>query len=442
MDPRYLNAFLKRATYPLPDVEQVFMKFCGAKFFSKMDLTMGFWQVLLDEASSYLCTFSTPYGRYRYLCLPFGISPAPEVFHRIVADVIRDLPGVLHFVDDILVWGDTKEQHDARLKTVLDRFAAVNFTFNPAKCTFGKTEVEFLGHTVNGERICPDPKKVESIKNFPVPRTVKEVRRLLSVATYISKFIPKFSAKTAVLRQLLKADAVFEWLPQHADALQAIKDELLPDKFLYIFDAKLPVQIATHACSSGLGAVLLQNDPPVAYAALSLTPAERIYSIIEKELLAVVFALQRFNFYTAGWRVTVFTDHQPLLGAARNVLLRDNPRLDRLFDKIISYHLSWVYVPGKQNFFPDFLSRLPEECMPSASVPSVTDSVPEFAVASGPTYDAIRVASLDDTVVTFFRECLHSAWPRSRAQCPTFARFFVARLPFVSFGRRCSGGRK
>jgi transposase InsO family protein len=420
MDPRYLNTFLKRATYPLPDVDQVFTKFRGAKFFSKMDLTMGFWQVLLDEKSSYLCTFSTPYGRYRYLRLPFGISPAPEVFHRMVADVVRDLPGVLHFVDDVLVWGNTKAEHDARLKTVLDRFARVNFTFNPAKCTFCKSEVNFLGHVVNGEHVRPDPKKVESVKHFPTPTNVDEVRRLLGVATYISKFIPCFSSKTAPLRRLLKADAAFVWTPEHDDALRAIKHELLDEKFLFIFDPRLPVQVATDACSTGLGAVLLQNDRPIAYAARSLTPAESNYSIIEKELLAVVFALTRFHFYTAGRKVTVLTDHQPLLGAARNVLLRDNPRLDRLFDKIIGYDLQWVYVPGKDNHFPDFLSRLPPACMPPA--PSVSE-VHEIAVAHGPTYDAIKQASLNDIVVSFVQECFVDGWPRSRAACPAFARF-------------------
>jgi transposase InsO family protein len=420
MDPRYLNSYLRRATYPLPDVDQVFTKFRGAKFFSKMDLTMGFWQVALDERSSYLCTFSTPYGRYRYLRLPFGISPAPEVFHRIVADVIRDLPGVLHFVDDILVWGNTKEEHDARLKIVLDRFAKVDFTFNPAKCTFGKPEVMFLGHLVNGERIRPDPRKIESVRKFPAPTCVEEVRRLLGVATYISKFIPRFSAKTSVLRQLLRADAAFVWTSEHDAALQAIKDELTSDHFLYIFDPRLPVQVATDACSSGLGAVLLQNDRPIAYAARSLTSAESNYSIIEKELLAVVFALTRFHFYTAGRRVTVLTDHQPLLGAARNVLVRDNPRLDRLFDKIISYDLSWVYVPGKENFLPDFLSRLPTSCMPASCE---VDEAGEVPIACGPTYDAIRAASVSDVLVQFVRECSHASWPKARAACPPFARF-------------------
>jgi hypothetical protein len=169
MDPRYLNAFLKRATYPLPDVESVFPKFRSAKFFSKLDFTAGFWQVLLDLESSKLCTFSTPFGPYRYLHLPFLISPAPEVFHRIVADVIHDLPGVMHFVDDILVWGESQDEHDKRLK------AKLGLNFNPTKCEFEKREVLFLEHVVDGVRVRPNPAKTAAVIKFPTPQSVEDV---------------------------------------------------------------------------------------------------------------------------------------------------------------------------------------------------------------------------------------------------------------------------
>jgi hypothetical protein len=224
----------------------------------------------------------------------------------------------------------------------------------------------FLGHLVNGFEVRPNPDKVAVIRQFPVPTCVEDVRRLLGVATYISKFIPRFSAKTSALREFLKADAAFVWTARHQEALALIQRKLENEKVLFIFDPKKPTQIDTDASGTGLGAVLMQNDRPVAYAARSLTPAEQNYSTIEKELLAVVFALRRFHFYTARRPVEVRTDHQPLLGAARNVLLRDNPRLDRLFDQIIGYTLSWTYVPGKNNQLPDFLSRLP----PVASLPN------------------------------------------------------------------------
>ncbi len=185
---------------------------------------------------------------------------------------------------------------------------------------------------------------------FPTPQNVEDVRRLLGVATYISKFIPCFSRKTSVLRRLLKADAAFEWTVEHERALRAMQEELQSEKFLVIFDPFLPTQIATDAGRTSLGAVLLQNGRPVSYAARSLTKAEQNYWIIEKELLAAVFALRRFHYYTLGRRIEILTDHQPLLGAARNALLRNNPHVDWLFDQILAYNIKWTYVPGKTNY--------------------------------------------------------------------------------------------
>jgi transposase InsO family protein len=424
LDPWYLNSFLKRATYAFPEVKCAFPKFRGAKFFSKLDLTAGFWQVLLDDASSKLCTFSTPFGHFRYLRLPFGISPAPELFHRIVTDVIGGLDGVMHFVDDILIWGDTQEEHDRRLKAVLERFREVNFTFNPQKCDFSKTEVMFLGHLVNGQTVQPNSDKVAIIRQFPTPENADEVRRLLGVATYISRFIPRFSAKTAKLCDLLKADAAFTWEAEHQQAFELIKAELTSDKVLYIFDPSLPTQVATDACGTGLGAVLLQKNQPIAYAARSLTPAERNYSTIEKELLAVVFALKRFHFYTAGRTVDVLTDHQPLLGAARNVLTRDNPRLDRLFDQVIGYDLRWTYVPGKANYLPDYLSRLPPQSIRPTAVDYVDNAVQ--GPARGPVYDAIVAASAQDTVTDFVTQCVANRWPQAKVAFPRHVRFLAS----------------
>ncbi len=398
-------------------------------------MTAGFWQVLLDEISSKICTISTPFGRYQYLRLPFGISPAPEVFHRIVGDVIRDLAGVMHFVDDVLVWGHTPQEHDERLAAVLERFRESGFTFNPVKCEFGKTEVIFLGHLVNGNEIRPNPDKVAVVRQFPVPTSVEEVRRLLGVAKYISKFIPRFSAKTSVLRELLKADAAFVWMPRHQEALTAIQQELESEKVLYIFDPKKPTQVATDASGTGLGAVLMQNNRRIAYTARSLTPAEQNYSTIEKELLAVVFALQRFHFYMAGRQVEIRTDHQPLLGAAQNVLLQDNPRLDRLFDQIIGYNLTWTYVPGRNNQLPDFLLRLPASCIiPPKTINVVTVHSPPPAY--GPVYGAIQRASIWDPTVDFVMQCIRHGWPRSSTQFPETMWFL---RPFCNMLRYNNG---
>jgi hypothetical protein len=199
--------------------------------------------------------------------------------------------------------------------------------------------VLFLGHLVDGVRVRPNPAKTAAVIEFPTPQSVEDVRRLLGVATYISKFIPCFSPKTSVLRQLLKGDAAFEWTREHESALHAIQEELQSKRFLIIFDPELPTQIATDASGTGLGAVLMQNGRPVSYATRGLTKAEENYSIIEKELLAVVLALRRFHYYTLGRKIEVLMDHQPLLGAGRNALVHDNPRLNRLFDQVIAYDI-------------------------------------------------------------------------------------------------------
>jgi hypothetical protein len=315
-----------------------------------------------------------------------------------VADMIGGMDGVMHHVDDVLIWGRTKHEHDERLKEVLARFEKAGFMFNPVKCEFGKSEVMFLGHLVNGECVQPDPAKVATINAFSRPTCVDDARRLLGVAMYVSKFIPRFSAKTAALCRLLKADMAFEWTAEHAEALELIKGELLNGRVL--------VQIATDASGTGLGAVLVQKGRPVLFTAHSLTSTEVNYSIIEKELLAVVFALRRFHFYSLGRPIKILKDHQPLIGAAKNTLTRENPRLDRLFDQIIAYDLKWTYIPGRTNYMSDYLSRLP----PAAIVPQPVDAVManDILLGRGTVYEAIKSASRIDPVVDFVTECLHS----------------------------------
>jgi hypothetical protein len=220
---------------------------------------------------------------------------------------------------------------------------------------------------------------------------------------------------------LLKADAAFEWTVEHERALRAMQEELQSEKFLVIFDPFLPTQIATDAGRTSLGAVLLQNGRPVSYAARSLTKAEQNYWIIEKELLAAVFALRRFHYYTLGRRIEILTDHQPLLGAARNALLRNNPHVDWLFDQILAYNIKWTYVPGKTNYLPDFLSRLPANAI--KPLPSDAINTLEPPVACGRVFWAIVAASESEDVVTFVRESLREGWPESRTEYPPEMRF-------------------
>ena len=175
IDPGALNQAIQREHYQIRTPEEIFGSLTGAKYFTTLDATSGFLQLKLDEPSSYLTTIATPFGRYRYLRLPFGICSAPEVFHRTVTEAFSDIPGVHTYIDDILVAGSTEDEHDTRLRAVLDRCRQLNLKLNLSKCQFKKSELKYLGHILTSEGIKPDPDKVDSISHFPTPTTKSEV---------------------------------------------------------------------------------------------------------------------------------------------------------------------------------------------------------------------------------------------------------------------------
>ncbi len=418
MDPRYLNQFLERAIFPFPSLDQVFSSIKGAKYFSKIDLTWGFWNLLLDEESSKLCTFVTPWGVFRYKRLPFGVSPAPEVFHRVLADVLRDIPGVIHYVDDVLVYGATLAEHDERLQIVLRRLIAAGFAISDTKCSFRKQAVVFLGHLLSGEKIRPDPSKVAAILQMRPPTNISEHRGLMGFVNFLSQFLPHYSSITEPLRRLQSGKSLFRWSEDQQRSFDLLKRLFAREPCLAPFDQQADVSLATDASSTGLGAVLLQHGRPVMYVARSLTEAEKRYSTIEKELLAVVFALQRCHFYTFGRPVKILTDHRSLLGLVGADLESMTPRLRRFTERLFPYALSWEYIPGKDNYIPDYLSRMsprppaPAEVSEALTFDAADTRFTRLLLGGGPFYENLATSSLHDPTLTFLRACIEQGWPR------------------------------
>jgi hypothetical protein len=375
LDPRYLNQYLKRAAYPLPDNDEVFARIRGAQFFSVIDLTNGFWQLPLDLVSSKLCTFNTfsPLGRFRFLRLPFGLSPAPEIFHQIVTDTLAGLDGVQSYIDDILVWGTTREEHDRRLRATQSRLTQTGFTINVEKTVLAQRSVRYLGHILSGDGIQLDHSKVQAMVNLPPPTSPDELRSFLGAVTYLSRFIPRFADLTAPLHAAVHAKTPWEWTTTMNHHFQLLKTALTEAPVLAPFDQSLPTTVAADASPFGLGAALLQEGRPVAYAARSLHKAERNYSQIEKELLGVVFGCERFAFYTTGRPTQILTDHEPLVGLVDKQYEQVTPRLTRFLERLWPFQLKFKYVKGIHHQLPDFLSRLPGLCDP----PPATDSVAE-----------------------------------------------------------------
>lgn len=363
LDPRYINRSLKREHYQLPSREEIEAELAGAVMFTKLDANSGFHQIPLDEDTSKICTFSTPFGRYRFLRLPFGIASAPEVFQKAMTEVFENLPGTRVYVDDILIWGASKEQHDQRLRAALMAARKAGLTLNKEKCLFAKAEVKFLGDCISKEGIKPDASLIECVANMQKPSSKQEVQRFLGIMNYFGKFIPNLSKRTDALRSLIKNDVEFIWEVHHDKEWKDLIKALTSAPVIAVFDPLKQTKLSADASSFAVGAALLQlHDQdwrPVGYASRVLSKAETKYAQIEKEALAVTFACERFREFVLGLSVTVETDHRPLLAISQKNLSEMPPRLQRYFLRLMPFDIKLQYVPGKHLLVADTLSRIP-----------------------------------------------------------------------------------
>ena len=218
-----LNQSIVRERYMLPTVEHTLGQLTGAIVFTKLDANSGFWQLKMDEESSYLTTFISPFGRYRYLRLPYGISSAPEHFQRRVLEILDGLEGVVCLVDDIVVHGRTQAEHDGRLQKVLKRLEEKKVTLNLKKCKFSEKQVRFLGQIVDEKGVHPDPNKVIAIAEMEPPQNIGELRRFLGMVNQQSKFAPALAEKTKPLRDLLSRKNDWFWGDTQNKAFNHIK---------------------------------------------------------------------------------------------------------------------------------------------------------------------------------------------------------------------------
>ncbi|CAM4728520.1 unnamed protein product [Leuciscus chuanchicus] len=365
VDMTPLNESVCRERYILPFVDQTLGMLTGAQYFSKLDANMGFWQIPLSKESALLTTFITPFGRYHFNRLPFGISSAPEHFQNMmVTEVTADLKGVVCHMDDILVWGSTVEEHDKRLHAVLQRAEKASVTLNMSKCEFSKRKVKFLGFIVSADGMSPDPDKTQAVQDMKEPSNVSELRSFLGMVNQLGKFIPNLSEKDKPLRDLLSTKNMWYWGHDQQKAFHNLKQELSSPPVLQLYNPNKPQKISADASSFGLGAVMLQKEgdvwSPVAYASRSLTPTEQRYAQVEKEALALTWACERFNDFILGLHFELETDHKPLVsllgGQALDAL---PPRIQRFRMRLMRYSYTIKHIPGKSLTTADTLSRLP-----------------------------------------------------------------------------------
>ncbi|XP_052768253.1 uncharacterized protein K02A2.6-like [Mya arenaria] len=421
IDPKDLNNAIQREHYPMKTIEEVVAEMPEAKVFSTIDATSGFWQLKLDTESSKLTTFNTPFGRYRLLRAPFGIKSIPEIYQRTMTEMIEGLEGAQVIVDDILVWGKDEKDYDERLSAVLKRAEEWNLKLSEKKCQFRKDEVEYVGHKITKEGLKPDPEKVRAVQEMKQPTNTKELQTFLGFITYLQKFLPNMSQVSAPLRKLLEKDIAWHWETEQKDSFQALKKMASEAPVLAFYNKDETVVLNVDASSCGLGAVLLQNERPVAYASRALNSTMKKYSQIEKEALAIVFGCKEFHDYLYGTHFIVESDHKPLESIFKKSITEAPPRVQRFAIALQKYDFKVVHKPGKTMLISDTLSRLylPEtndELVPDLSVNEV--QLNAHLPVSDTKYNELKRDTENDSESQLLHKMLEDGWPQNKSQTP------------------------
>lgn len=421
LDPKDLNKAIKRPHYPMRTLDDILPQLSGAKYFSKLDARSGYWAIKLSDKSSYLTTFHTPFGRYRFLRLPFGIKSAQDEFQKKVDMTYEGLSGVAAIVDDILVFGKTAEEHDENLRKVLQRTREKGIKLNAEKVEIGMSEIHYFGHILSSDGLKPDPGKIEAIREMEAPRNKNELQTILGMVNYLARFAPNLSSLTSPMRQLLARDVEFAWDKPQSEAFSKIKEVITEAPMLSYYDPDAELTLQVDASQFGLGATLMQNGRPVAYASKSLTPSEIQYAQIEKEVFAILFGCKRFHQFIYGRHVLVESDHKPIMFIARKSLHVAPVRIQRMLLQLQQYDLEIQYRAGKEIPVADTLSRkfLPdtfEELSDGVNVHvhTIMSAIP----VSDRKLDEIKAFTESESQFEVLADTIHNGWPDDRKDCP------------------------
>ena len=420
IDPRDLNKALKRPHHPMRTVEDVASRMPNATVFSTLDARSSFWQIKLDHESSLLTTFSTPFGRFRFLRMPFGITSASESFQRAMEELFAGYPCAI-IVDDLLVWGEGTADHDVNLKKVLERAREVGMKLSPKKCKFRLNQVSYVGHQFTNGGLKPDEAKVAAIKEMPIPDGPEALRRFLGMTNYLHKFISNFSEKTAPLRELLRNDVHWSWEPVQQQAFNTLKADISQPPVLRYFDPSKPVTLSVDASKSGLGAACLQDGYPVAYASRALTEAETRYAQIEKELLSATFACRKFHDFIYGRQATIETDHKPLTAIVNKPLHSAPARLQRMLLQLQKYDLKFVYKKGTELYVADTLSRSYIDDKSDLDVDEQVDILSLMSISPARMAE-LQKHTLADPVMQKVAHFISNGWPAKSKSVPPEAQ--------------------
>ena len=328
-----------------------------------MDLRSGYHQVELNPADRQKTAFVTTFGMYEYVTMPFGLCNAPATFQRLMDVCLAGLKynSCLVYIDDIIIFSKTYDEHLIRLQAVFERLRIAGLTLKPDKCHFMRTKILYLGHIISNAGQEPDPEKIRAVLNFPTPNTLKDIRAFVALCSYYRKFIRDFAKIASPLTQLTRKDVPFQWKTNQIEAFECLKRKISSAPVLAHYDHTLETQLRTDASDVGLGAIILQKHEkkwkPVAFASRQIRGAELNYPVSDKECLAIIYAIEKFRHYLEGIKFEIVTDHCALCFLKSKTKLP--PRLMRYALTLQSFEFNITYKSGKVHADADCLSRYP-----------------------------------------------------------------------------------
>lgn len=362
IDYRKLNQITVADKYPLPRIDDTLQDARGTRFMSKIDLQSGFWQIKIRHQDREKTAFVTPFGMYQFKRMAFGLKNASASFQRLMNNFKNGLPHIhiLVFLDDIIIISQSFNEHVKDLTDTFNHLKSFQLRANREKCQFVCSEIKYLGHIITTEGIKMDPAKIEAIMCRNPPQDLKQLMSFNQTCSWYRRFIPDFAKIMQPLTNLTKKNTAWEWTELHKQAFNQLKQALCSAPILRQADFNIPFTIKTDASAYAIGSVLVQGDNseehPIEYASRLLTEAERNYSTIEREALAVIWATEKFRGYIDGG-VTIITDHQPLKWLMS--IKSPSGRLARWALKLQQYDITIQYQPGRTNIVADCLSRPP-----------------------------------------------------------------------------------
>nr|CAD2143860.1 unnamed protein product [Meloidogyne enterolobii] len=386
LDFRKLNEITVPDHYPLPRLEVIMEKVGNCNYYSSLDLASGYLQIKLTENASRKCGVITEDNVYQMTHMPFGLKNATAAFSRAMANVLSGLEHVISYVDDILIYTKSHdfEEHLNTLRKVFERFRLFNLKLSPKKCTFATRKMNFLGYTLDSNGYHPNLSRIEIIKNLPNPTNLKEIKRVVGMASFYRRHIPKFSHWVEPLTRLTKKEVKFEWGEEQQKAFNKIKELLTNYPILKFPDYSKPFHIFTDASMVGQAGVLMQRDEEnktysaISYCSRTLSASERKWPAVQIELGAIIYALREFKPYIFMSDIELHTDHKPLSYLLKKA--EAHPNLARWLIELQSYQIKIVHIEGKQNSLADALSRIQEETQTEIENIEELKDIAEFPV--------------------------------------------------------------